>query len=73
MNHQPNFIDWLEEKFIDLDELGGIAITKDNCEDLFDGWLSQQGTEEIIEWANRYGEQMYLIGQKELVEDLKNN
>lgn len=61
---QPSFIDWLEGKFIDMNEIGGMPITKDNCESMFEGWLENQDREEMEEWADRYGNDMYLTGSK---------
>ena len=70
MNSQPDFINWLEEKFIEQNEVGGIPITKDNCEDLFENYLESLGSEDIMEWATMYGNQMYFNGHKDCIKSL---
>jgi hypothetical protein len=68
---QPDFSDWLEEKFINSNEVNGLIITKDNVESMFEMFLENQDQEEMIEWANLYGQQMYLIGGKDVINQLK--
>ena len=40
-------LETLQEYFTDMLEYGGIPITKDNCEDLFDSWLGDLSLLEI--------------------------
>lgn len=49
---------FLEDKFSELDELGGIPIIKDNCEDLFENWCSSLDVSDMIEYADEYAEQI---------------
>ena len=58
------FESWLEEKFINTNEVDGVPITKDNCEDLFSNYLTDLDTQEIIDLANKFGEERYEMGKK---------
>jgi len=58
------FEDFLEQWFIDLNQVGGVPITKDNFEYAYDKWLSGKDTEEMIVYANLYGKSQYLAGQE---------
>lgn len=49
------FEEFLEEKFMDLREIGGMPITKDNYEDLYDSWCSKLDMQELIDFADKYG------------------
>lgn len=49
------FEEWLQDYFIGLREVGGIPIIKDNCEDLFEHWLSNKDVAEMIELGENYG------------------
>jgi hypothetical protein len=49
------FEKWLEEKFDENDEIGGMPITKDNCEDMFDSWLQNLDVQELIDFGESYG------------------
>lgn len=52
----PNsFEDFLQDKFMELREIGGRAITKDSAEDMFDGWLSNLDGGEYMDYADAYG------------------
>ena len=73
MEHQPNFEDWLEERFIEFNEIGGVIITKDNCETMFENWLEGLDVSEIIEWADKYGAEQRRIGREQLKEELLTN
>jgi hypothetical protein len=68
---QPDFIHWLEGKFIDQGEVGGIPITKDNCEDMFENYLEALDPQNIMDFATNYGQEMYLIGQKDVISELQ--
>ena len=60
-NTYKSFENWLEERFIELDVYGETPITKDNCDDLFENWLENDlDMNEIIQWAELWGQQMYL-------------
>ena len=52
------FEDFLEEKFIDNGNYGEMPVTKDNVEDLFDIYLSNLDTEELLELGNEYGKSL---------------
>jgi hypothetical protein len=55
----------LEEYFINLRENGGMAITKDNCEDMFDSWLQDLDLEEVVAILKK-------IEKKEIYQDSLN-
>lgn len=58
-----DFEDYLKDEFIGTREQGGMAITKDNCEDMFDVWLQDMDVEQWLEWGDYYA--------KKLAEELK--
>ena len=60
------FEDFLQDKFMDLREIGGMPIMKDNAEDMFDNWLSNLDGQEYMDFAEEWGEKRFLDG-KELV------
>jgi uncharacterized phage infection (PIP) family protein YhgE len=66
-----DFENWLEDKFIGKGVDGETPITKDNCENLFDRFLSEIDTQELIEYADLYGQSMYLTGQQRALKDTK--
>lgn len=49
------FEQFLEEKFDELGEIGGMPITKDNCEDMLDSWFQQLDVQELINYGEEYG------------------
>ena len=55
---KQSFESYLQEHFISLNEIGGIPITKDNCDDLFENWLEWCDVAEIIELAEKWGEEV---------------
>ena len=46
-------IDFLGDYFVNLLEVGGIAITKDNYEPMFDNWLEDLTEEELTKIINK--------------------
>jgi hypothetical protein len=64
------FNQFLEDKFMALREIGGHAITKDNCEDMFDSWLQSLDVQELIDWGSEYGEKCYLEGKEQVLEKM---
>ena len=48
------FESFLQDKFMDLREIGGRPIIKDNAEDMFDNWLEQLDGQEYIDFADEY-------------------
>lgn len=50
-----SFNDFLEDRFMELDEIGGRAITKDNFEDMAENWFSQLDVDELIKYGDEYG------------------
>ena len=63
------FEDFLEQYFIDLDEVDGMPITKDNCESMFEGWLENRDTQEIIDLANK----AIVYYKEQLLNELRTN
>jgi len=49
------FEEFLQDKFNDLREVGGMPITKDNCEDMIDVWLQYLDVQELIDLGEKYG------------------
>lgn len=49
------FTEFLENSFNAEREYGGIPITKENCEDLFENWLADKDHQEIIDLADLWG------------------
>jgi hypothetical protein len=49
------FEQFLESKFDDLREIGGMPITKDNCEDLASTWFENLDVQELIDYGEEYG------------------
>lgn len=56
-----SFVEFLQLEFADKREVGGMPITKDNHEDLFDAWLSNLDGEEYIQLAQKWGDEMAKI------------
>ena len=61
---QPNFSDWLEEKFIDGNVYGETPITKDNVEKLFENYILDLDTDELMDLATEYGQVMFKLGKE---------
>jgi len=53
-----SFEQFLEEQFIERLEYNGIPIIKDNCDDLFGGWLEECDKQEIIDLAEKWCKEM---------------
>lgn len=49
------FEEFLEEKFNENDEIGGMPITKDNCESMIDSWFENLDVQELIDYGEEYG------------------
>ena len=62
---------FLEEKFMEEREIGGMAITKDNYESLFESWSENLDGSEWIELAQEYADKRYLDGKEEILKGLK--
>ena len=62
-----DFEDFLEEKFIELNEIGGMPITKDNCESMFETWLENRQVSDMMSYADFYGKQMYIQGARDYI------
>lgn len=62
-----NFEKYLQDSFINMREIGGIGITKDNCENLFDAYLERMDKERLMELADIYAESRYKDGQLEIL------
>jgi hypothetical protein len=61
------FEDFLNQYFIDLREDGGVAITKDNVEDMFDNWLQNHDIQDIIDLGELYGKYQFLAGKENIL------
>ncbi len=49
------FQQFLEDKFMDLREIGGMPITKDNYEDMSETWFTNLDAQELIDFGEKYG------------------
>ena len=67
---QQTFEDFLEERFIELREIGGIPIMKDNVEGMFDAWLSGMDGEDYMSWGDLYGKSQYITGKEAITEKI---
>ena len=59
---KETFEEFLQEGFIKLNEVGGVPITKDNCENMFEVWLEELQIDYLIKFADMYGQSCYLDG-----------
>jgi len=48
------FEEYLQEVFNREREIGGIPITKDNCEDMFDSWMQGFDVQEWLDYGIDY-------------------
>jgi len=55
--NKHTFEEFLQNEFMKLREIGGMPITKDNSEDLFENWVSNLYASEIGEYAEEWGKQ----------------
>jgi hypothetical protein len=65
------FETFLEEKFMDLREIGGMPITKDNCEDLFSSWLENLDVQEYIDYADEAIRKAVRLAKDEMADLMK--
>lgn len=70
------FEEFLQEKFDEHDEFDGVSITKDNCDNMFDGWVENLDVQELIDFGQMYGkyiiyETLSDIGDKITIQTLK--
>lgn len=63
-----DFENFLEDYFMELREIGGMPITKDNFEDLFENWLGELDTDNLIRLGDLYGNKRYLDGKAEVLD-----
>lgn len=68
-----NFEQFLEDKFSEFDEIGGMPIIEDNCEDMFENWSSGLDVQELIEYADEFADEVREEMKKEMQDlmDLK--
>lgn len=59
-----NFELFLQDKFSEFEEIDGIPITKDNCEDLFSNWCESLDAQELIDFGEEHGYEQFREGQK---------
>jgi hypothetical protein len=61
------FEGWLEDKFVGFLEIGGTPITKDNCEDMFSGWLENRDVAEMMEYAEEFAQKVRLDTKEDIL------
>lgn len=66
-----SFEEFMQDEFMDLREINGVPIIKDNYEDMFDGWISNLDGEEYFKFAQKYGEKQYLDGMDKVLTGFK--
>ncbi len=55
MSKIKTFESFLGDKFFELREVGGMPITKDNWEGMFENWLNNLDGSEILQLGEEYG------------------
>jgi hypothetical protein len=51
------FEQYLSEMFVGFNEIGGVPITKDNFETMFNAWLQSLDIDKWLELGQEYGEE----------------
>jgi hypothetical protein len=64
------FEGWLEDKFVGFLEIGGTPITKDNCEDMFSGWLENRDVAEMMEYAEEFAQKVRFDTENDIKKDM---
>jgi hypothetical protein len=59
---KKNFEEFLQDEFMNLRELGGVPITKDNFEDMFSSWLENREISELIDYGQMFAVECYQLG-----------
>ena len=54
-NNMTTFQQFLEDKFMENDEIGGMPITKDNYESISESWFENLDVQELIDYGEEYG------------------
>ena len=65
------FEEYLQDAFMELREIDGMPITKDNCEDLFENWLQDMDLDLMLAHGDKFGALCKLNAIKEFSEKLK--
>ena len=60
---KQTFEQFMEEKFYELPEIGGVPVTKDNFESIEDIWFANLDVQELIDFGQEYGAQCFTEGQ----------
>ena len=63
------FENWLKEMFIKQNEIGGVPITKDNYEDLFDIYLEGLDGEEYLRLGTFFGKIQFIQGERNQIKE----
>ena len=71
MNKIKTFQDFLEDKFMELREIGGMPIVKDNFESLSETWFENLEVQELIDFGQEYGELIAKETVYNIVDDLQ--
>ena len=73
MLSQPSFEEWLENNYINGNEDGGVVITKDNVESMFERYLEGLDVQELLDLGDEYGREMWKVGRDEMLKELRTN
>ena len=57
-----NFDEYLMSVFIDIEHP-----TDDMAPDMYESWVAEQDVQDIIDWANIYGQRKYVEGQRDML------
>ena len=68
-NNYTTFEEFLRDMFIQQNEFGGIPITKDNCEDLFDTYLENLDGEEYLRLGTAFGKIQFIQGERNQIKE----
>ena len=63
------FENWLREMFIKQNEVGGVPITKDNCEDMFDTYLEGLDGGEYLRLGTVFGKIQFIQGERNQIKE----
>ena len=66
---ETTFEGYLKDWFIRQNEVGGVPITKDNCENLFDTYLENLDGEEYLRLGTVFGRVQFLEGEKKQIKN----
>jgi len=61
------FEDRLMEILIEGNEYGGVPVTKDNCDNLYDQWIDDMDKQELMDLAEKHAQIQYVQGARDYI------